>query len=448
MINRDQLPELSSFELAENELPMASEPGFESLVVPNGNDSTPGHRWFRYKESFSSSLLSEILERYEFDAEIESEYQILDPFCGVGTCLLSAQLQSSRIVATGIECHPFSAFAARTKLDWAEIDANRLLELSAEIQAVKSPKKIPLPNLSSISTGRCISKHLAGRVVAYRQAIEELPDSPERRALLLALASAILPVSKVRRDGRALRIVNKSRSTLAKVFREAVETIASDVGELASGHHSRGKATVKVGDGRDPVGVGVASGSVDMILTSPPYPNNIDYNEVYKLELWFLGFANDAEEFRSLRRATFRSHPQCQPIEDSELSPDAEFSKLLESGALADLIGPVISRVNDIELDQRRGRSRVLLGYLYDTWRSLRSHADTLKPRGRAIYVVGNSLHGGADAPYLIPTDLIFATLGKIVGLEVEEILVARGLRRRLAGNHFLRDSVVVLKKS
>jgi DNA modification methylase len=32
------------------------------------------------------------------------------------------------------------------------------------------------------------------------------------------------------------------------------------------------------------------SADFDLILTSPPYPNNIDYSEVYKLELWLLGF--------------------------------------------------------------------------------------------------------------------------------------------------------------
>jgi hypothetical protein len=201
---------------------------------------------------------------------------------------------------------------------------------------------------------------------------------------------------------------------------------------------------IVLGDGRS-AGI-VPAESIDLVVTSPPYPNNIDYNEVYKLELWLLGLATSEENFLGLRRKTFRSHPTCSPLTNEDASY-VEFQEHLEAGPIEELLGMVVRRVDRIERDKTRGRSKVLEGYLFDTWRSLQTHLACLKPGGHAAYVVGNSLHGATDTPYLVPTDLIFATLGEMVGFEVKRLVVARSLSRRLAGNHFLRDSVVLLRK-
>jgi len=288
---------------------------------------------------------------------------------------------------------------------------------------------------------------MATQIVAMRSHIEGLEPSPEKDVLLTGLAACIEPVSKIRRDGRALRIVNKPRKTLRKLLAHRWELMARDVEEVKTSHRNATSVEVFCGDGRVPATAGVAEATIDLIITSPPYPNNIDYNEVYKLELWLLGFATTADGFLDLRRQTFRSHPTCRPIDAEPRYLDG-FTKMVEDGPLADLLGVVSRRVRSMEREGFRGRSKVLLGYAYDTWLTLCSHRLILKPGGRAIYVVGNSLHGGpASRPYLIPTDLIFSRLARVVGLEVERVIVARPLSRRLTGNHFLRDSLVVLRK-
>ena len=61
--------------------------------------------------------------------------------------------------------------------------------------------------------------------------------------------------------------------------------------------------------------------------------------------------------------------------------------------------------------------------------------------------VEANSLHGGAGRAYLIPTDLVLSQLAVHLGFELERLVVARNTRRRLSGNHFLRESIVALRK-
>src|SRR5713226_9279056 len=114
MIPRTKLPELRAFAKVEESLPLEVSEAYARLVVPTGNSIRPVHQWFKYKEAFSSELLESILNLA--GAKTDQPVAILEPFCGVGTTLVSAQFlaaQGRKLNAVGIECNPFSAFVAR-----------------------------------------------------------------------------------------------------------------------------------------------------------------------------------------------------------------------------------------------------------------------------------------------------------------------------------------------
>lgn len=450
MFNKRHLPELRTYARVEAKLPFEVDASYGSLVVPTGNEALPIHGWFKYKESFSAGLVGRVLEYVGADFSAGSTVRLLDPFCGVGTTLLSAQLHDSqrlRIASVGIECNPFSAFVATSKVSWPLIDSEKFRRLAEGLLAESSSDmRMQLPELSSIRSGRCISRYAARQILHIRSSIELLPKSAERDALLLGLAASIDPVSKVRRDGRALRIVDKSRVSLKQVLRDRWQAMALDVEQTQRTRASPGSAKVLVGDGRVLSTETNDVSKFDLIITSPPYPNNIDYNEVYKLELWLMGFVKTADAFLDLRRRTFRSHPTCDVL-PAGLPETKAFADIMGQGVMADLLGMVVRRAKSLDKKNSRGRQRVLSGYVHDTWTSLKAHYGALKPGGLAVYVVGSSLHGGKERPYLIPTDLIVSELAGLLGFQVEKLIVARSLRRRLAGNHFLRDSVIVLRK-
>ncbi len=450
MISRRKLPELRAFARAEAKLPFRADREYGALVVPNGNDGLPVHGWFKYKEAFSADLLSYLLKHSELRLARASQMSLLDPFCGVGTSLVSSQLLADSpfaVSAAGIECNPFSAFVARTKVSWSQANPARVRQLAAcVLSRPPDAEGYSLPDLSSIRTGRCIAKRVAGEIVSIRERLVSLAPSIECDVLMVGLASCIEVVSKVRRDGRALRLVKKPRTNLQQLLAARWEMMARDIEALRQSHRKVGIAKVFLGDGR--ALAEVPARTVDLILTSPPYPNNIDYNEIYKLELWLLGFVDDAGEFLELRKATYRSHPTCRVVDAVAEPHDKEFARVIANGLLSELLGIVIRRAASLDREHGRGRSKVLLGYVYDTWRSLKAHYGVLKRGARAVYVVGNSLHGGIERPYLVPTDLILACLGQEVGFSVEHLIVARPLQRRLAGNHFLRDSLLVLRKN
>jgi len=294
--------------------------------------------------------------------------------------------------------------------------------------------------LTSLSTGKCITRYVSGRLLSIRDAIRKDGSGPEHDALLLGLAACIEPLSKIRKDGRALRLVPSRKPRLIlPTLTEKWEEIKEDCESLRNKEVRPPLPTVIIGDGRMPSQFGIEEDSIDLIVTSPPYPNNIDYSEVYKLELWLLGFVRTYDEFLELRKSTVRSHPT------SELTgTHPEFLRETKHGRLKLLFDPIFERT---ESSGEKWRHKLLLGYFSDMWSSLKEQYRCLKRTGRAVIVVGNSLHGGHHLPYLIPTDLALAMIAQRLGFCVDRVYVARNLMRRLSGNHFLRESVLILRK-
>jgi DNA modification methylase len=441
MIAESLLPELQHFRALESTvIPLWYSTNYAELVVSSRDDAAPVHRWFRFKEAFSPRLLSQLLQ--SLDLGLRREFTLLDPFCGVGTGLLAAeelQTDGYHVRAIGIEVNPFIFFTAKTKLGWREAPESRFVPTGRRCLLRAEGMNPPLPALSSIRDGTCISAYMGKRVVALRNAICGLRSNELGDALMLGLASSIESLSRIRKDGRALRIVPKPRRNFAATIMERWQLMAEDTCQRRKQLPRPGDTQVIRGDGRRPLDLGIEKNSVDLILTSPPYPNNIDYSEVYKLELWLLGLVDNEHDFLALRKRTLRSHPTANtPSRTSRFFPNAN------NGPLGVLFQPLVDRCAE---KQEPWRQRIFEGYFSDLWDALEQHYVCLRPGGHEILVVGNSLHGGSAGAYLVATDLIAAAMAKLIGFEVRRAIVARNLRRRLPGNHFLRESLVVLRK-
>jgi DNA modification methylase len=442
MIRDDELPELGALRGIEAEFPFRTDATLADQVVAASNDTQPVYRWFKFKESFAPALLTKIIVAL-YPAGMPRELSILDPFTGVGTTLLAAERLATDnpdaiIRATGIEHNPFIHFAARTKVHWRQVHCQQLLQMGERAIEDSERTATDLPELSSIRTGRCISQYVSRSLLGIQHAIRELTDGATRDALLLGVAAGIEPLSKVRKDGRALRIVRKSHPQIRTVLTSKWSQIQSDCATLARtitppAFHP----TLIHGDGRDLQRAGIPDESIDLIFTSPPYPNNIDYTEVYKLELWLLGFIQTEKEFLQLRKTTFRSHPTC-----ATPNAAATFAGQVKTGTLERLLGPVLERV-----EAQPWRHRLFEGYFSDMWQTLEECHRCLRKGGHAVFVVGNSLHGRPGAAYLVPTDLAIAGMARRIGFETHETIIARNLKRRLSGNHFLRESIVIVRK-
>ena len=396
-----------------------------------------------------------------------------DVFAGVGTTALGLELDRRVRSVLAVEYSPFAQWVAATKLMWSTLDPARMKAAVASVMSTKLPHNGALPGLTSFRNPRVFDQHVARALMSLRTRIDTNAMDEQTHAFLrLGLASVVEPLSNVIKDGRALRVIgsgHRKRKTIAPrdplqptgdiVLDTAArqwQAMIEDV-ELLVGKRNDQRATITsvIGDARH---LDLALGrekespfrenSVGLCLASPPYLNFIDYTEVYKLELWLLGFVQDQQQFRELRLGTLRSHPSIN-------FPDGPSENLLaETGAMkvVRLIGDFLSANH-----ARPAVSKAVVGYFEDMVLVLREQLRILEPGGHNVIVVGNSTFSsrpsvddvrqeGWRLPIL--TDVLLARLGQAVGFQDVAVWQARDLRPRNVRAGTARESLVVMRKA
>jgi SAM-dependent methyltransferase len=444
---------------------------FGDLVGAADLAQHPVHRWYSYKEAFSPRLPIEVIER----TGTGTSGLVVDPFAGVGTTALALQHRQDVSSVVGVEYSPFAHFAGRSKLAWSNASAASLRSTATRLSRFRVSSQAEPPALAAFSNDEIFQSSDVLQLVSAREAIARDPQATpaERSILLLGLAAIIEDVSGAVKDGRALRILRggrkRARKSLYPVRDAAIGggarelllnqwmAMAEDLEKLTPFRTAASKRADRhlKGDARDLEGVDrrglrnhpLPSGAAGLCLYSPPYLNCIDYSEVYKLELWLLGFVSNQRAFREIRLGTLRSHPSV---------------RFPERGYFDGLDDPVVEAVREIEtlLEEqlpKPGLGVMARGYFEDMLRSLREQHRILEPGGYAVCVVANSTfsrraraNGDWSEAWRLPllTDVLLARLAQVAGFEYVEIWEARDLQPRNVRAGHARESLVVARKS
>ena len=419
-------------------------------VLSSGRNSNfPVHRWFPFKEGFAADLFSAASVDTTDMRNPESIF--LDPFCGSGTAILCGDLQQTWVgKSIGIEVNPFLAFVAETKKDWRLYHAERLKAMSQDLLSNPLRTDIVADEWPTLSTFRDQRMFSAERVSSLVDAVRRVKETelPERNLLLLGVAAAAERLGNYRRTGRALRVVRSdgemSRRSALTPERELAaiwDSYSCDLVKLdLSRRRGHAQSEIAVGDGRslEPLKeLGVGHGEVTLMTYSPPYLNHIDYTEVYKVELWLLGFLRDRDGMKDLRARTLRSHASIQtPLGKPFLSPIADRT-LNTASAL-------VTKSGD---SWHRQFPQLASSYLADMQQALQQQYRFLRPGGRSVCVIGNSAHGIKGSRVPIAVDLLLADIAKESGFQVEKIQIARFLPKRDVLNEYLRESILWFRR-
>ncbi|MBG6087867.1 SAM-dependent methyltransferase [Actinomadura viridis] len=418
---------------------------YAPLVVSKGNASEPIHGWFHFKEGFSSHLLSRLFKDAAYVPT--NKISILDPFLGSGTTLVSAILMARDlgcdVTAVGVERNPIIYEVAKAKVASA-LRGSSLLGAIASVEGIfwkeferlkSAPESLTTPS-TTLNNSNYFAASYVRSLLSLNRATRVISE-PEVRAVFRACVSAAVePSAKLRRDGRALRYV-PDRETIEPIgsFRRSLAQVSEDLKGLSPMDDAR--IEIVHGDARDLDLLGRTE-RFEWIVFSPPYPNNIDYTEVYKIEAWALEEYSNAAEMKKQRLKTLRSHPSIR-------FPDEYHYKNNDHADEIDaLLCPLLESVPSGRYE--RGRRQLILGYVDDMLRVLRSSRKLVARDGVCAIVVGNSVHGSGEDSFVIAADLLLARAAEFAGWSVEEIRVARHLSRRGAGVAYLRESIIVLR--
>jgi hypothetical protein len=159
-------------------------------------------------------------------------------------------------------------------------------------------------------------------------------------------------------------------------------------------------------------------GSVDLIVTSPPYLNNYHYVRNTRPQLFWLGFIHQPSELKRLETENFGKYWQT-------VRGRGAVSLEFEHPGLERLL----AQIRGIGVERGAyggpGWANYAASYFNDTERFCRVVSQVLKPAGRAVVVVGNSILQGIE----IPVDNILSDLAGRHGLVTENIHVVRQKR-------------------
>lgn len=207
--------------------------------------------------------------------------RVLDPFCGSGTVLVEARL-AGRAVA-GVDANPLAVRLARLKVrSVSERERTRLLEAAREVAAGADARRKARAGSSRRYGPEDVAlfdPHVLLEVDGLRVALDALTgdDAAVVRADLELVLSAILTkVSRRTSDTSDRELPRRiSAGYAARLFVRKAEELVEQLAAVAPTLAATPGARVREGDARVLDSIGPAS--IDLIVTSPPYPGVYDY---------------------------------------------------------------------------------------------------------------------------------------------------------------------------
>lgn len=414
------------------------------LLDSQENFEQPIHSWYVLKEAFSFEMPSWVVQRLKEKYNFNVSYA-LDPFIGCGTTGLVLSSQNIRV--DGIEYNPFIRFVASTKANSGQLDRNCISNVINTLgQSPSRGTRFAWPKLSTLHN----TQYFRPNDIRYlRYILQEIDDKANceitRNFLRLGVAKSLDQISNLRKDGRALRYIKKVQRPTAQ---ELLPTIWNDMlSAVSTEQMPKAEFQVYGGNAKDfeigspisansPKKSAIISDAYDLILYSPPYLNNFDYTEIYKLELWMLDFVSTYEEWAELRKSTIRSHHSLRLKSTNVLETDPN------TGTISEWIDFMVSS-SCLTGYAAENMPPVIKSYFDDMYLSMKEQFRVLKPGGFLVYVVANSRHA-----YLpIATDIILGKIAQIVGFEPLELTVLKKRNGRTRQKNFLHESAVFMRK-
>ncbi len=387
-----------------------------SEVTFKAGKCEPFQRWYPYIEGYSPSFVKTLIETHNL-----KDTTIYEPFAGTGTTIFACD--NKKLSCWYSEINPLLRFLISTKISIQSLSIPQRNLLAENF--LKAYKSICLSKIdvalkknyhNVFGKSKYFEDDTFDKILQYSQAIKQEQDSLIRNLLSIAVASILVPVSLLKKQGDLRFKTPKELATEQKSIEEVLPAKVNEIYEdilnfeylLNVPHCCCTPNAKKVGEADCP--------EFGAVITSPPYLNGTNYIRNTKLELWFLGYLKSEEDMRFLRDEILTSG-----INDVKAAYRDAFSICNHSPLLKE----VVANLNVKAYDKRIPLMAVC--YFNEMRQVFKGIASKLRDNATVLIDLGDSIFSGVH----IPTDKILIEIFEQLGYHLQENHILRTRRSR-----------------
>lgn len=419
----------------------------------------PVHNWFYFVLGYSPDFPNFLLDR----EKVNESTKIVDPFMGTGTTLIACKDRG--IISGGVDANNYFYDVVKAKTNWnidtdkAEILFNNIIEeYQNNILIFSENDKIPnsennqldiFENKISFKSYAAqhrpemlVEKYLSDipfvKLLLIKQAINKLVKEVDLLDFFnLAISSIIVPVSNVRYGpgfgvGKAKYDVD-----VIDYFTKKIQQMINDLNQKTTSQKNT-KVDFHLGDARE-ISKYFEKNSVDLMITSPPYPGDHEYTKHTRLELIFMDYANNLKEFRTIKQRMIRGSTTNIYKDDNDKELVQKFDSIKDIVELIDFRLKEDNATSGFE----KLYTRLVQEYFGGMYKHFLESYKILKPGGKYSLLVSDS---HAFKMVHIETAKILAEMALDIGFSDTKIELWQS-KKTTSHSYLLRENIVTLIK-
>jgi len=238
------------------------------------------HTFHPYPARFIPQIPVTFIKLFTKEGEI-----VLDPFAGCGTTIVEAFLHNRS--AIGNDLNPLAVLISKVKTTLIDKDRFRYLnrKLALLPTYINHQDKTSSINLPSRKLSKVFTTDVVAKLMAIRKLLQEIRDEGYHELYdfgCVALSSVIWSL-----------IENSNNTDIISLFISKISSMQKEMLKMVNSLENIPDVKVLCGDARS---LAVENNVADLIVTSPPYVNALDYYRIHMYNMLWLDM--DFEMFR------------------------------------------------------------------------------------------------------------------------------------------------------
>ena len=405
-------------------------------AISSYNKTGVCHRWYDYLEDFPYYLIEEKIKEYK----LNENSVVVEPFAGSGTTNVSSKMFGMK--SYGFDANPLMAFISQVKTTW-DIDISVLKKeinntSKKFLDSIHNFENLKLDNdfvgrMPKKEINQWLSFGLQKEVLLLKTILKQINDEKIRNLLLLAMSRSALDASFVAFCPGTTFYPFREKEEFWNIYTNRVIDIVADLEKIIELNASFPAAKL-INDSCLNAGKYIAENSIDFLVTSPPYPNDLEYTRQTRLEMYMLDFVSSMEDVQQIKRNMVKGSTKLIYKESNSAENILQFDSVIS----------ISNQIYEQTKDKNWGFDypRMVREYFGDMYLCMKEFLPLMKKEARFLLVVGDQTIKGI---YIPVCDILIEMALELGYSDAFKELFR--IRRSTGHNVDLPEEIVILKK-